>query len=252
MTPPKVNNTEHETLAADRGTASEPRRVTKGALDLRMGGNQPKRPSKERPTWLDAVPRRRAAGMWKADHVRREFLIPDPMLSADHLNERTNMTYQLFNRERPNRQDQPRPQDCHLALEEVMATLHLVRRRLSISPAPGLTGKASRYRREVDPLSKERFLYTQGVPKPCEHRPPCGPGKRFAKPRFSGSRCLADQQNSTHHRRSMHHRPYDAWAGAARLQPSMQLLELGKSVHIGIVEGSIIAIVPTDAICAVR
>ncbi len=133
-----------------------------------------------------------------------------------------------------------------------MTPLDLVRRRLSISSAPGLAGKAARHRREVDPLSKKRFIYTQGILKPREHCPPCGPRKRFAKTRFSRSRCLADQQNSTDHRRSVHDWPDDAWTGAAHLQPSVQLLELGESVHTGIVEGSIIAIEPTDAICAVR
>jgi hypothetical protein len=63
---------------------------------------------------------------------------------------------------------------------------------------------------------------------------------------------LANQQNSTHHRRSMHDWSEHAWAGAARLQPSVQLFELGESVHTRSVEGSIIAIEPTDAICAVR
>jgi hypothetical protein len=190
--------------------------------------------------------------MWKANHIRGELLIPDPMLGPNHLSQRTHMTCQLFNRQRPNRQDQPRPQDGHLALEEVVATRHLVRRRLSISPARGFTGKASRHRREVDPLSKERFTYTQSVQKPCEHRSPCGPRKRFAKPSFSGSRCLADQQNSTYHRWSMYHWPYHAWTGAACLQLSVQLLQLGESVHLGIIEASTIAIEPTDAICAIR
>jgi hypothetical protein len=50
----------------------------------------------------------------------------------------------------------------------------------------------------------------------------------------------------------MHDWPDDAWTGAAHLQPSVQLLELRESIHIGVVEGSIIAIEPTDAICAVR
>lgn len=196
-----------------------------------MRGDQAQRPSKQRFAGLDLVPGGSAAGMRQADHVRFDAVVRHAPAHANDLRERASIAEHLLNRKRSHRQQQAGPQQRHLSLEESPTPIDLVRSGPPIATALCLPRKTSHHRRHVDDAAELRLIDAESRFEPAEQRLPRGPGERPSQLRLVRPRRLADQENATRERRSVHRRPNHAWTRAASVELKMNGAQLTMNVH---------------------
>ncbi len=172
--------------------------------------NHFKRPRKECPTRLRAMPRRCAGWMRKGNDID----LIGPCLESEHptdaLSERCRFK-ELFDGQFPNRDKESGLENAHLRIQPATTIRSFLTVRYSIASSGSFAWKTAAHRGEVNPAPDVFLAQTCGGRQPVEQRATGCPCKGTPRGGFTRARGLTDE-NDTRDRR----KPRDRGAGHPR------------------------------------